>query len=73
MFDTSRDPVALGLVASLNHPGRITTGVNQLVSDLGGKTPGVLSTNQNFGDMRPKKNGKLTGRQWQRSVQSVVR
>jgi putative ABC transport system substrate-binding protein len=42
VFDTSHDPVALGLVASLNHPGGNETGVNQLAGELGGKSLGLL-------------------------------
>jgi putative ABC transport system substrate-binding protein len=42
VFDTSRDPVELGLVASLNRPGGNTTGVNQLNAELGAKSVGLM-------------------------------
>jgi putative tryptophan/tyrosine transport system substrate-binding protein len=42
VFDTSRDPVKLGLVASLNRPGGNATGVNQLNAELGGKSVGLM-------------------------------
>jgi len=42
VFDTSRDPVGLGLVASLNRPGGNATGVNQLNAELGAKSVGLM-------------------------------
>src|SRR5437764_5780166 len=42
VFDTSRDPVELGLVASLNHPGGNATGINQLNAELGAKSVGLM-------------------------------
>jgi len=42
VFDTSRDPIELGLVASLNRPGGNATGVNQLNAELGAKSVGLI-------------------------------
>jgi len=42
VFVTSGDPVALGLVASLNRPGGNVTGVMFLANQLGGKRLGLL-------------------------------
>ena len=42
MFETAGDPVKLGLVASLNRPGRNITGVSQLSSELVSKRLGLL-------------------------------
>ena len=42
VFDTSRDPVELDLVASLNRPGGNATGVNQLNAELGAKSVGLM-------------------------------
>jgi len=42
VFETAGDPVTLGLVASLNQPGRNVTGVTQLSSELVSKRLGLL-------------------------------
>jgi putative ABC transport system substrate-binding protein len=42
VFATSDDPVATGLVASLNHPGGNLTGVARLGTELGGKNLELL-------------------------------
>jgi putative ABC transport system substrate-binding protein len=42
IFETAGDPVTLGLVASLNQPGRNITGVTQLNSELVPKRLGLL-------------------------------
>jgi putative tryptophan/tyrosine transport system substrate-binding protein len=42
VFETAGDPVELGLVASLNRPGRNITGVTQLTSELVSKQLGLL-------------------------------
>ena len=42
IFVTSNDPVALGLVTSLNRPGGNITGINFLANQLGGKRLGLL-------------------------------
>jgi putative ABC transport system substrate-binding protein len=42
VFDAGRDPIQLGLVASINHPGGNATGVNQFNVELGGKSLGLL-------------------------------
>jgi len=39
----SGDPVAAGLVASLNHPGGNVTGVSIMSGQLGGKRLGLLA------------------------------
>jgi putative ABC transport system substrate-binding protein len=42
VFETAGDPIQLGLVASLNRPGRNITGVTQLTSELVSKRLGLL-------------------------------
>jgi ABC-type uncharacterized transport system substrate-binding protein len=42
VFDTTRNPVELGWVASLNRPGGNMTGVNQMVEELATKNLGLL-------------------------------
>jgi putative ABC transport system substrate-binding protein len=42
VFDTAGDPISLGLVTSMNRPGRNITGVTQLGSELVAKRLGLL-------------------------------
>jgi len=42
IFETAGDPIKLGLVKSLNHPGDNVTGVTQLSSELISKLLGLL-------------------------------
>jgi putative ABC transport system substrate-binding protein len=42
VFETAGDPIKLGLVASLNRPGRNITGVTQLSSELVSKRLGLM-------------------------------
>src|SRR5262245_16535061 len=42
VFAVNTDPVALGLVASLNHPGGNLTGASYLSSELGAKRVGLM-------------------------------
>jgi len=42
VYVASEDPVALGLVASLNRPGGNITGINFFANQLGGKRLGIL-------------------------------
>jgi len=42
IFDTAGDPISLGLVTSMNRPGRNITGVTQLGSELVAKRLGLL-------------------------------
>jgi putative ABC transport system substrate-binding protein len=42
VFVTGTDPVKLGLVSTLNHPGGNVTGYSLFIADLGGKALGIL-------------------------------